>query len=141
MGMMDIEEVARQIVDAAIRVHRELGPGLLESAYQTCLCYELRKRGLQVECEVVLPIFYDSVQIDTGYRADMLVENCIIVENKTVGEIAPIHQAQIITYLKLSGMHVGFLLNWNVPLMKDGIKRIVNQLPNRVDDNRPVFKS
>jgi len=128
---MDIEEVARQIVDSAIKVHRELGPGLLESAYQTCLAYEIRKRGLQVECEISFPIRYDGIDLDAGYRADMLVEDCIIVENQTVDEIMPIHRAQLITYLKLSRRHLGFLLNWNVPLMKQGIKRIANQLPNR----------
>jgi len=136
---MEIEEVARQIVDAAVRVHRELGPGLLESAYQTCLAYELGQRGLQVACEVPFPIQYGGIHIDGGYRADMLVEDCIIVENKTVDEILPVHQAQLITYLKLSGKHVGFLLNWNVPLMKQGIKRIVNKLPNQEDNRRQVF--
>ena len=139
--MRDIEEVARQIVDSAIRVHRELGPGLLESAYQACLGYELRKRGLQVECEIAIPIIYDGQQIDIGYRADMVVEDCILIENKTVDNIARIHQAQIITYLKLSGKQLGFLLNWNVPLMKEGIKRIVYQLPNREDHSRAEQKT
>jgi len=136
---MEIEEVARQIVDSAIRVHRALGPGLLESAYQICLAYELKKRGLRVECEIPFPVIYDDIEIDAGYRADMLVEDCIIVENKTVDEIIPIHQAQLITYLKLSGKHLGFLLNWNVPLMKQGIKRIVNQLPNRNEQDQQAF--
>ena len=90
---MDIEEVAKNIVDASIKVHRALGPGLLESAYQHCLAYELRKRGLQVECEVLLPIVYDGQQIDAGYRIDMLVEDRIIIENKTVKKMLPIHQA------------------------------------------------
>jgi GxxExxY protein len=125
---MDIEEVARQTVDAAIKVHRALGPGLLESAYQKCLEYELRKRGLQVECEVLLPVIYEGVQIDAGYRIDMLVEGCVIIENKTVEKLLPIHQAQLLTYLKLRDCRLGFLLNWNVPLMKQGIKRMVNNL-------------
>jgi GxxExxY protein len=125
---MDIEEVARQTVDAAIKVHRALGPGLLESAYQKCLEYELRKRGLQVECEVLLPVIYEGVQIDAGYRIDMLVEDCVIIENKTVEKLLPIHQAQLLTYLKLRDCRLGFLLNWNVPLMKQGIKRMVNNL-------------
>jgi GxxExxY protein len=125
---MDIEEVARQIVDAAIKVHRALGPGLLESAYQECLEYELRKRALQVECEVLLPVIYEGVQIDAGYRIDMLVEGCVIIENKTVEKLLPIHQAQLLTYLKLRDCRLGFLLNWNVPLMKQGIKRMVNNL-------------
>jgi len=125
---MDIEEVARQIVDAAIKVHRALGPGLLESAYQHCLAYELRKRGLRVECEVLLPILYDGQRIDAGYRIDMLVEDSIIIENKTVEKLLPIHQAQLLTYLKLRDCRLGFLLNWNVTLMKHGIKRMVNNL-------------
>jgi GxxExxY protein len=133
---MDIEEVARQIVDAAIKVHRGLGPGLLESAYQKCLEYELRKRGLQVECEVLLPVIYESVQIDAGYRIDMLVEGCVIIENKTVEKLLPVHQAQLLTYLKLRDCRLGFLLNWNVPLMKQGIKRTVNNLEPRRREGR-----
>ena len=123
---MDIEEIAKIIVDSAIKVHRALGPGLLESAYQQCLAYELRKRGLRVDCEVTLPIVYDGQQIDTGYRIDMLVEECVIIENKAVDQILPIHQAQLLTYLKLRNCKLGFILNWNVRLMKDGIKRMVN---------------
>lgn len=126
--MKDIEEIAAQIVDAAIKVHKTLGPGLLESAYQKCLAYELRKRGLYVETELILPLTYDGQQIDTGYRIDMLVENSIIIENKTVDHILPLHQAQLITYLKLRDCRLGFLLNWNVMLMKNGIKRMVNRL-------------
>ncbi|MBN1978063.1 MAG: GxxExxY protein [Anaerolineae bacterium] len=125
---MDIEEVGRNIVDGAVKVHRALGPGLLESAYQRCLAYELGKRGLRVECEVVLPIVYDSQRIDAGYRIDMFVEGCVIVENKTVEQLLPIHEAQLLTYLKLRDCRLGFLLNWNVPLMKRGIKRMVNNL-------------
>jgi GxxExxY protein len=125
---VDIEQVGRNIVDAAIKVHRALGPGLLESAYQKCLAYELDKRGLRVECEVVLPVIYDNQRIDAGYRIDMLVENCFVVENKTVERLLPVHQAQLLTYLKLRDCQLGFLLNWNVPLMKQGIKRMVNNL-------------
>jgi len=125
---VDIEAIAKAIVDAAIKVHRALGPGLLESAYQKCLAYELRKRGLRVKCEVVLPIVYDGQQIDAGYRIDMLVEDCIIIENKTVDRLLPIHMAQLLTYLKLRDCRLGFLLNWNVTLMKHGIKRVVNNL-------------
>ena len=125
---MDVELVARQIVDASIKVHRALGPGLLESAYQTCLAYELRKRGLRVDCEVLLPLVYDGVQIDAGYRIDMLVEDCVIIENKTVEQLLPIHQAQLLTYLKLRDCRLGFLLNWNASLIKHGIKRMVNNL-------------
>jgi GxxExxY protein len=125
---VDIELMARQIVDASVKVHRALGPGLLESAYQTCLAYELRKRGLRVDCEVLLPLVYDGVQIDAGYRIDMLVEDCVIIENKTVEQLLPIHQAQLLTYLKLRDCRLGFLLNWNVSLIKHGIKRMVNNL-------------
>ena len=126
---MDIEQVAREIVDSAVKVHRALGPGLLESAYQQCLAHELRKRELQVVCEVTLPVNYDGLEIDAGYRIDMLVEGSVIIENKAVDELLPIHQAQLLTYLKLHNCRLGFLLNWNVPLMKRGIKRMVNNLP------------
>ena len=126
---MDIEQVAREIVDSAVKVHRALGPGLLESAYQQCLAHELRKRELQVVCEVTLPVIYDGLEIDAGYRIDMLVEGSVIIENKAVDELLPIHQAQLLTYLKLHNCRLGFLLNWNVPLMKRGIKRMVNNLP------------
>jgi GxxExxY protein len=125
---VDIEQVGRQIVDASIKVHRALGPGLLESAYQTCLAYELRKRGLRVDCEVLLPLAYDGVKIDAGYRIDILVEDRVIIENKTVEKLMPVHQAQLLTYLKLRDCRLGFLLNWNVSLMKHGIKRMVNNL-------------
>ncbi len=125
---MDIEEVATLIVDSAIKVHRALGPGLLESAYQQCLAYELRKRGLQVECEVMLPILYEGQRVDAGYRIDMVVENGVLIENKTVDLLLPIHEAQMLTYLKLRDCRLGFLLNWNVRLMKNGIRRMVNNL-------------
>ena len=125
---MDIEAIATIIVDAVIAVHRVLGPGLLESAYQRCLIYELRKRGLRVEWEVSLPLKYDGQLIDAGYRIDIMVEGCIILENKVVERILPIHEAQLLTYLKLSGIKLGFILNWNVKLMKDGIKRMVYHL-------------
>ena len=123
---MDIETVATQIVDAAIKVHRELGPGLLESAYQACMAYELRKRGLTVDCEILLPIVYDEQHIDAGCRIDMFIENTIIIENKAVDLLLPLHEAQILTYMKLKNCQVGFLLNWNVRRMKDGIRRMVN---------------
>jgi GxxExxY protein len=125
---MHIEEVGRQIVDAAIKVHRALGPGLLESAYQACLAYELRQRNLHVDCEVTLPVVYEGLHIDAGYRIDMLVEDVVIIENKAVKKILPIHQAQLLTYLNLRDCRLGYLLNWNVALMKNGIKRMVNNL-------------
>jgi GxxExxY protein len=125
---MDIEAIGKDIVDAAIKVHRALGPGLLESAYQHCMAYELRRRGRRVACEVLLPILYDGQRIDAGYRIDMLVDDTVIVENKTVEQLLPIHEAQLLTYLKLRDCRLGFLLNWNVVLMKNGIKRMVNNL-------------
>jgi GxxExxY protein len=125
---MDIENVARIIVDSAIKVHRALGPGLLESAYQACLAYELRFAGLRVKCEVPLPVQYGEIHIDAGYRIDMLVDNCVVIENKAVERILPIHAAQLLTYLRLSDRRLGFLLNWHVKLMKHGIKRFVNNL-------------
>ncbi len=123
---MDIEEIGKIIVDSAIKVHRSLGPGLLESAYQICLAHELLKMGLKVACEVTLPIVYDGETIETGYRIDMLVENCVIIENKTVDQLSPVHEAQLLTYLKLRGCWLGFLLNWNTVRMKSGIRRMVN---------------
>ncbi len=125
--MVDTESeiIGRQIVDAAIQVHKALGPGLLESAYQQILAYELSQRGLIVECEVPVPITYGKKKIDIGYRIDMLINQKVIIENKTVELILPIHQAQLLTYLKLSGHKLGYLLNWHVKLMKNGIQRMV----------------
>ncbi len=120
------EKIGSQIVDAVLKVHQTLGPGLLESTYQACLAYELRKRGLKVDCEVYLPVVYDDMLIDAGYRIDMLVEDCIIIENKAVAGILPIHEAQLLTYMKLRDCTLGFLINWNVHLIKHGIKRMVN---------------
>ncbi len=125
----DIEVIAKDIVDAAIKVHKEFGPGLLESAYQQCLAFELRKRGRKVLTEVVVPIVYDGHQIGAGYRLDMFVDDLIIIENKTVEEVLPIHLAQLLTYLKLKNCKLGFLLNWNVKLMKNGIMRVANGMP------------
>jgi GxxExxY protein len=123
----ELDELSRQLVDCCVKVHRALGPGLLESTYQLCLAHELRSRGFEVRTEVVLPVRYGGIEIQAGYRIDMLVENCIIVENKSVQAVAPVLEAQLITYLKLSGHKLGFLINWNIPLIKDGIKRIVNE--------------
>ena len=126
--MINLENTARQIVHAAVKVHKALGPGLLESVYQKCLAYELEKSGLKVQCELPLPVHYNEIKIEAGFRADMIVEDAVIIENKTVDKIAPIHEAQLLTYMKLAKLKLGFLLNWNVPLMKDGIKRMVNKL-------------
>ena len=124
----EIEQIAELVVDAMLKVHRALGAGLLESTYQVCLAHELRCRGIEVACEVALPVSYGGIEIDAGYRIDMLVAECIIIENKSVQALAPIHEAQLLTYLKLSGHRLGFLVNWNVPLIKDGMKRMVNGL-------------
>jgi len=125
MPQKDIEAIATDIVDCAIKVHRELGPGLLESAYQHCMAHDLRKRHRKVLTEVTLPIVYDGQRLNAGYRIDMLIDDLVIIENKTVDAFLPIHMAQLITYLKLHNSNVGFLLNWNVKLMKRGIKRVV----------------
>lgn len=125
---MNIEDIAKKIVHAAIKVHKTLGPGLLKSVYQKCLRHELEKAGLKTEYEVPIPVNYENIRIDTGFRADMIVEDAVIIENKTVDSIAPIHEAQLLTYLKMTEKNLGFLLNWNVVLMKHGIKRMVNNL-------------
>ncbi len=121
----DIEAIAKDIVDAAYKVHKEFGPGLLESAYQRCHAYELRKRGRNVLTEVKLPIRYDDQEFDEGYRIDELVDDLVIIENKSVDEIHPIHMAQLLTYMKLKNVKLGFLINWNVKLIKNGIQRVV----------------
>ena len=121
-----IESVGKTVVYSAVRVHRQLGPGLLESAYQACLALELRESGLQVYTEVKLPIEYMGRRVEDGYRIDMLVDNLVIVENKTVERVLPIHKAQLLTYLELSGTWLGFLLNWHSRLMKHGIHRFVS---------------
>lgn len=124
----DIESIAKDIVDAAYKVHKQFGPGLLESAYQACPAYELRKRGRIVLTELKLPILYDGQEFDEGYRIDELVDGLVIIENKSVESVQPIHLAQLITYLKLKDCKLGFLINWNVKLIKNGIQRIVNRL-------------
>jgi GxxExxY protein len=126
--MRDIEEIASKIVAAAIKVHTVLGPGLLESAYQKGMAYELARDGSKVECEIILPIKYEDINIDAGYRIDMVAGDSVIIENKTVEKLLPIHEAQLLTYLKLKECKLEFLLNWNVPRMKDGINRMVNNL-------------
>ena len=130
----DIEAIAKDIVDAAFKIHKEFGPGLLESAYQACHAYELQKHGHVVLTELKLPILYDGQEFDQGYRIDELVDDLIIVENKAVDEVHPIHMAQLLTYMKLKNVKLGFLINWNVKLIKNGIQRVVNGLeepPNR----------
>lgn len=123
---MELNEITEKIIGCAIKVHTALGPGLLESTYEICLAHELAKARLNVNTQVALPVVYDGIRLDAGYRIDLLVENAVIVELKAVDRIHPIHEAQVISYLKLSGMKVGLLINFNVKLVKDGIKRLVN---------------
>src|SRR3954471_10142572 len=121
-----LNKVSGVVVDSSLKVHRALGPGLLESAYHACLLYELRKRGLDVASQVEMPIRYDNVVIDTAYRIDLFVENAVLVELKAVPRIQPIHEAQLLSYLRLSGSKLGLLINFHVVLLRDGITRIVN---------------
>ena len=123
---MDINVITGHIVDAAIKVHTVLGPGLLESTYEACLKYELTKRGLTVQSQVPLPVRYEQVVIEVGYRIDLLVAESVLVELKSVDEIAPINKAQLLSYLKLSGNKIGLLINFNVELLKHGITRMAN---------------
>jgi GxxExxY protein len=118
-------ELTEAIIGAAIEVHRTLGPGLLESAYEQCLCHELSLQSIEVRRQVELPVRYKAVQLDCGYRIDVLVDERVVVELKAVERVLPIHEAQLMTYLKLSGHSVGLLLNFQVPVLKDGLKRIV----------------
>lgn len=120
-----LEELSDQIIGAAIEVHRQLGPGLLESTYEQCLCYELSTRGLQVMRQVSMPVIYKGVNIDCGYRVDMIVNDLIIIELKAVDKLTPLCEAQLLSYLKLSGKRLGLLINFNVRLLKDGIIRRV----------------
>lgn len=129
--MVDIEAIATDVVDCAIKVHKALGPGLLESAYQYCHVYELKKRGWEAETEVKLPLIYEDQKFEVGYKIDTFINKLVIVENKAVESLLPVHEAQLLTYMKLTGCQLGFLLNWNVPLMKRGIKRFVLNLPGQ----------
>lgn len=123
-----LNAVGTSIVEACLCVHRALGPGLLESAYQECITYELESRGHVVTREVPLPLVYRGQEMKTRYRMDMVVDSCVVVENKSIQALLPIHQAQLLTYLRLSDLRLGYLVNWNVPLIKDGIIRMVNRL-------------
>jgi GxxExxY protein len=120
------EELTGQIIGAAIEVHKQLGPGLLESTYQACLCHELELRGISFECQKRLPLEYKGIKLDCGYRIDLLVAGLVIVEIKSVEALAPIHEAQLLTYLKLTGVKVGLLINFNVVVLKSGIRRLVH---------------
>ena len=124
--MKTIDEVASAIVDSAFKVHTKLGAGLLESAYEACLAHELKKHGLKVDRQIPQPVHYDDIIIDVGYRLDLQVNDSIIIELKAVEHLLPIHQAQLMTYLRLSEKTLGFLINFNTVLIKNGIKRIAN---------------
>lgn len=123
-------ELAEIVVNASFQIHRTLGPGLLESAYEAILVHELQKRGLSVAVQVPVPVIYESVRLDAGFRADLIVEDSVIVELKSLEKIAPVHKKQLTTYLKLSGKRLGLLINFGEELIKDGITRIVNGMPD-----------
>ena len=123
---MTENQIAKIVFEAALKVHKALGPGLLESAYEECLCYELRKQGLKTEKQKPLPLIYEEVQMEVGYRVDLLVEDKFIVEVKSVDALNDIHLAQILTYLKLANCKLGMLINFNVVLLKNGVKRVIN---------------
>ncbi len=125
---MDENDISRIIVDCAYHIHRELGPGLLESVYEKVLMYELEKRGLNIDNQVAIPVRYYEISLELGFRADLIIENKIIIELKSVEEILPVHKKQLLTYLKLTGLKLGLLINFNSNLIKDGITRIVNNL-------------
>jgi GxxExxY protein len=122
---INVEKIGKSVLDAAYRVHTALGPGLLESVYETCTAYELSESGLSAPTQVALPVTYRDIKMDAGLRPDMIVNDCVIVEFKSVETMNPVFEAQLITYLKLTGIRLGFLINFNVVHLKDGIKRIV----------------
>jgi len=125
---MELNETSAQVVDAAMKVHSVLGPGLLESAYEACLKHEIEKRGLGVQQQVALPVVYDGIKMDVGYRLDLLIEDAVIVELKAVERLTTVHEAQLLSFLKLGGKKIGLLVNFNVAHLKSGIKRMVNEL-------------
>jgi GxxExxY protein len=129
MSREEANRLSGLIIGAAITVHRELGPGLLESAYEACLMYELSRQGIQVERQVPQPLIYKGITLDCGYRLDLLVEDLVIVELKAVEALHPVHSAQLLTYLKLQKLWLGLLINFNVPVLKQGLKRLVNDQP------------
>jgi len=120
---MEINQITEKIIGCAIEVHKKLGPGLLESAYEECLSYELRNAGLHIDRQVALPIVYKEIKLELGYRIDILVENSVIIELKAIEAFAPVHEAQILTYMKFANKTIGLLINFNVTLLKNGIKR------------------
>ena len=122
---MEINKITEKIIGAAIEVHRTLGPGLLESAYEQCLEYELTERGLKVERQIPVPVIYKDLHIEYGYRLDLLVEDQVVVEIKSIEELHPVHEAQLLTYLKFSEKKIGLLINFNVKLLKEGLRRYI----------------
>ncbi|MBU4344129.1 MAG: GxxExxY protein [Desulfobacteraceae bacterium] len=122
---MEFDELSNQVIGCALEVHRNLGPGLLESTYEQCLAYEMNVAGMPFKLQHPLPVEYKKIKLDCGYRIDMLVDNSIIIELKSVDKILPIHQAQLLTYMKLASISIGLLINFNVKYLKDGIKRMV----------------
>lgn len=135
---MEVNKVTQQIIGAAIEVHRAIGPGLLESAYEECLGHELRLRSIPFERQVPLPVEYKGVKLDCGYRLDLLVARGVVLELKAVERIEPIHEPQLLTYRKLGGWQVGLLINFNVPVLKSGIKRIVNNFKEPSASSAPL---
>jgi GxxExxY protein len=129
---MHFNEISGAVVDSAMKVHSVLGPGLLESVYVACLVHELNQRGFRTAVQLPLPVIYEGVRLDLGFRLDILVENFVVVEIKAVDAISPVHQAQLLTYLKLSHKHLGLLINFNVMHLRDGIRRMVNGHPRAV---------
>jgi GxxExxY protein len=125
-----LDSITRRIIGGAIDVHRKLGPGLLESAYESCLAYELQQIGMRIERQKPLPVIYKEVRLDCGYRMDLVVEDEIVVEVKAVERLMPIHEAQLLSYLRIRGKRAGLLINFHVRLLKNGIKRIVNDFPD-----------
>lgn len=125
---MTENELSKIVFDSALKIHQKLGPGLLESAYEECLFYELKKTGLSVEKQKSLPLIYDEIRLDVGYRVDIIIENKLILEIKSVESLTDVHFAQLLTYLKLTNCKLGLLINFNVVLIKNGIRRIVNNL-------------
>jgi iron complex transport system substrate-binding protein len=124
----DLNDISGQIVDASVHIHAKLGPGLLESVYERILAHELERRGLSVERQVPVPIIFDGLHFEEGFRADLIVERCVIVELKSVETLAPVHSKQLLTYLKLLDYRLGLLINFGAPLLKDGLRRIANNL-------------
>lgn len=122
---VEMDRIAKQVVDSAFKVHKQLGPGLLESVYETCLTYELKSRGLIVQTQVAVPIVYEGLKLDGGLKLDLLVEDSLIVELKAVEVMIPVFEAQLLSYLRLTNKRLGLLINFNVPVIKDGIKRII----------------